>query len=175
MRSGAPRPICPDWKGVGMQWIASGTISGMLRPKGRRDLLFVTPVWDAVGLSFLPGVRLGCVCLRGVQTTLDGGVITPPNNVMVPPPAIASVASGAAASGAASAAAASGAATTGAASRATMCSTATCRRAGHAPCRATTRTVTLKRGQWAAPPRGLHTLKASSSCIASRRSQRAPT
>ena len=149
MRSGAPRPICPDWKGVGMQWIASGTISGML--------------------------SCAFVCLRGVQTTLDGGVITPPNNVMVPPPAIASVASGAAASGAASAAAASGAATTGAASRATMCSTATCRRAGHAPCRATTRTVTLKRGQWAAPPRGLHTLKASSSCIASRRSQRAPT
>ena len=34
--------------------IASGTISGVLAPTGRRDLLGVTPVWDAVGVTFLP-------------------------------------------------------------------------------------------------------------------------
>ena len=34
--------------------IASGTISGVIAPTGRRDLLGVTPVWDAVGITFLP-------------------------------------------------------------------------------------------------------------------------
>ena len=34
--------------------IATGTISGVLAPTGRRDLLGVTPMWDAVQLTFLP-------------------------------------------------------------------------------------------------------------------------
>lgn len=25
-RSGAPHPICPDWKGVGMQWLDLGVM-----------------------------------------------------------------------------------------------------------------------------------------------------
>jgi hypothetical protein len=53
---------------------------------------------------------------RGVQSTLDGGVITPPSNGMALPAAIAAGTSGAVASGAAtSGAAASGAAASGAA------------------------------------------------------------
>jgi hypothetical protein len=34
--------------------IATGTINGVLAPTGRRDLLGVTPMWDAVQLTFLP-------------------------------------------------------------------------------------------------------------------------
>ena len=54
--------------------------------------------------GFAYGSVGGASTFRGVQTTLDGGVIMPPINVMAPPAAIATVASGAAASGAASAA-----------------------------------------------------------------------
>jgi hypothetical protein len=34
--------------------IAAGTINGVLAPTGRRDLLGITPMWDAVQLTFLP-------------------------------------------------------------------------------------------------------------------------
>ena len=75
-------------------------ISAQCAARPARPACAVTPRWHGPPAGAGLCVRLGWECLSGVQMTMDGGVITPPSNVIVPPAAIAAVASGAAASGA---------------------------------------------------------------------------
>ena len=93
-------------------------ISAQCAARPARPACAVTPRWH--GPPAVQGIAYGSVggpsTFRGVQSTLDGGVITPPSNGMALPAAIAAGTSGAVASGAAtSGAAASGAAASGAA------------------------------------------------------------
>ena len=93
-------------------------ISAQCAARPARPACAVTPRWH--GPPAVQGIAYGSVggpsAFRGVQSTLDGGVITPPSNGMALPAAIAAGTSGAVASGAAtSGAAASGAAASGAA------------------------------------------------------------
>ena len=93
-------------------------ISAQCAARPARPACAVTPRWH--GPPAVQGIAYGSVggpsTFRGVQSTLDGGVITPPSEGMALSATIAAGTSGAVASGAAtSGAAASGAAASGAA------------------------------------------------------------